>query len=200
MPSSGPTALYGVTTELPPPPRRASRKAGPTTAMVCGPFGFKEGLIKLGVWTSPQLIGTDTTDPLNRFAGDDLGFFRQGSLNVGLTREYAEFLAGTPGILARKDLIRKQFFVELMAAQFNADLLKLLRGLNVQAGHAVTTPSAKTLDLAFVGSDEPSQPRDGYLIETTLTNGKPLFIATNKEKIKVDKMEYIGLKPVKNRC
>lgn len=143
------------------------------------PFLIKEGTMYIGTVTSPETIGTDAVDPLTKFTGDPLGYIRQGSINIDISREYAEALASTPGIILRKDLIRKQFRFIGELFQVNADLLALVRGLRVQASYAVTTPSAKTIDLAHIGPDEPTSASTRYAvwIQTALTNGKEFYVA-----------------------
>lgn len=142
------------------------------------PFLLKEGTVEIGTVTNPELIGTNNTDPLSFFSGDVLGYFRQGSTNIGINRTYAEALAGTPAIRVRKDLVQKDFSIQLNIFQYNADLMNLVMGLDVQAGYPITTPSVKTVDLAHIGHDEPVQAAQKYgiLLRTELTNGKPFFV------------------------
>lgn len=140
-------------------------------------FLIKEGTIQVGTWTTPHLIGTNNTDPLQYFSGNVLGYFKQGTLKPMLNRNFAEFLANTPGILVRKDLIRKQFHFDLELAQFNADTLALAMGTYQIAGYSITTPTIKTVDLNFFGSDQPVQNPLGYLITTATVDGKAFYMA-----------------------
>ena len=128
------------------------------------PFLIKEGNLFIGNFSS-----IDFNDPVSGFSGENLGYFKQGSIKIGLTRKYAEFLSGTPAIRVRKDLIQKDFSLEVEFAQYNKDLIKLLFGADlVQSGG---------LENLYFGSDEPVQGFYGYLLETELTDGTPFKIA-----------------------
>ena len=131
-------------------------------------FLLKEGIIEIGVFASPATL-TPATFLAGWTSTGDLGYFQQGTMNVELNRTYAEFLAGTPGKLIRKDLIRKQFQITMQAAQYNADLLALAQGLDVDSGGG--------LDMGWIGSDEPTQVVNGYRITTALVDGRALYIA-----------------------
>jgi hypothetical protein len=142
------------------------------------PFALKEGLIEIGTWATISQIGVDASDPLGHFSSlGYLGYAKQGSLDLQLTRQYVEAISGTPGKLLRKDLIRKQFTWMSQQFQVNVDLWKVVEGLRVQAAYAVTSPSAKTIDIGWIGSDEPTQLEYGFKITTALTDGTPFYIA-----------------------
>lgn len=146
------------------------------------PFGenkqkvmLEEGSVFLGLFNNPHLIGTiGNGDPFSSFSGDNVGFFRQGTLAVTLPRSYAEFLARTPTLKVRKDLIRKDFLLNLEAAQMNADLMALAFGMRTQPNFS---DGGFVGDLGWLGSNEPVQPENGYLIVTRLTDGTPFYIA-----------------------
>jgi hypothetical protein len=132
-------------------------------------FLLKEGTVQIGTWSDPHSI-TTAADPSSSFtASGDLGYFQQGTVNGSIARQYAEFMSGTPGVKVRKDLIRKDFMVSMQNAQVNTDLLALAQGLEVETGG--------TYDLAWIGPDEPTQNRNGYLWSTELVDGTPLYIA-----------------------
>jgi hypothetical protein len=141
-----------------------------------GPFWLKEGTLEVGTVTNPQNIGQNNTDPRTFFTGTPLGYIRQGTINISLTREFAEFIANTPGILIRKDLIRKQFALEFEVGQFDGDVMERLNATTSQKGYSVTTPSAQTWDLHHIGSDEPTLVEAAYMLEATLTNGWPIIV------------------------
>ena len=138
------------------------------------PFLLKEGKIEIGTWTNPDQIGNGTIgDPTGQFSGNDLGWFQQGSTNIALNRTYAEARGGTPSIILRKDLTQKDFMINLALFQYDIDTLELAKGLYVQKAYSA---SGFTGDLAWIGSDEPTQPYYGYLITSALTDGTPFYI------------------------
>jgi hypothetical protein len=139
-------------------------------------FLLKEGTLKVGTWTNPEDIGTNATSPLSFFSGVEIGYFQQGSINIDIPREYAEFLSNTPGTLIRKDLVRKQFAIEFSLGQFDGEAINLLKNTTSQLGYSVTTPSAQTWDIMHMGSDEPVQAAQGFLLETALTNGDTFLV------------------------
>lgn len=127
---------------------------------------IKEGRLSIGTW-SPG--GITNNAPIAAFTGGaDLGDFQQGTFSPELAREYAEFLVGTPAILTRKDLTRKQWMWTATFAQFNTDLLALVQGLQVTTG---------IYDIAYIGSDEEVQDFNGYLQTTALVDGKLFYEA-----------------------
>jgi hypothetical protein len=140
-------------------------------------FLLKEGVLESGVWTTPQLIGTDAIRPDAKFTGTPLAYFRQGSLTIPVQRTYAEFMSGTPGVKIRKDLITKAFSLTVEIGQFDPDLFPILKGTNSQIGYAVSTPSTQTWDLHHLGSDEPVQVAYGWLLRTFLTDGREFQVA-----------------------
>jgi hypothetical protein len=146
------------------------------TALNSETFLLKEGTLSVGTWTNPEDIGTNATSPLSFFSGNPIGYVKQGTINIDIPREYAEFLNNTPGILIRKDLIRKQFAIEGENGQFDGEVTSLLKNTNSQLSYAVTIPSAQTWDLMHMGSDEPVQSAQGFLLETELTNGDIMLI------------------------
>jgi len=152
-------------------------------------FQLKEGILEKGTITAPENIGeVGNGDPNDSFTGgEDIGFFKQGTLNFGLTRTFAEALAGTPAIKVRKDLITKFMMISVEGFQLNAELMALDRGLLVSAGF---DDSGFTGDLGFLGSDEPTQPFDAYRITTSQTDGTPLFIIFFEAKVTT---EDVGL-------
>jgi hypothetical protein len=127
---------------------------------------LKEGRLRGGVWDPGSL---DEDDPMASFTlSVDLGDFQQGSLDPQLNREFAEFLVGTPAILSRKDLIRKTWMWSAQFAQYNADLLTLVQGLEKVSGD---------WDVMYIGSDEIQQDYNGYAIPTALVAGRTLVLA-----------------------
>ena len=147
------------------------------------PFSLKEGEMKVGAWTDPDLIGgptPDAVDPTTKFSGDKIGYIKQGTINVGLTREYVEALAGTPAKIVRKDLTRKQYFLEFELFQINGDLMALALGMDTDVGY---TGGAKTFTIGHVGPDEPTQSENGYYIETQLTSGNNFYFAVYAGKV-----------------
>lgn len=137
------------------------------------PFLLKEGFLSIGLWPNPTLL-TPNNNPVATFQDDgDVGYFKQGTSKLMLERQYAEFLAGTPGKVVRKDLVLKRFTISAMFAQFDQDRLALAQGLDVELGQ---------VDIAWIGSDEPGgtvSPTgfNGYLLTTQLTDGQPFFPA-----------------------
>lgn len=137
-------------------------------------FLLKEGIIEIGVWTNPDLI-VPGVDPTSSFAtAGDLGYFQQGTVNPEVNRTFAEFLAGTPAKKIRKDLIQKEFMLTLTMAQYNTDMLALAQGLDVDTG---------TYPIAWIGTDEPTQKFNGYLLSTELVDGTPFYIAMWSGKV-----------------
>lgn len=133
---------------------------------------IKEGLLLIGAYANPETIGTDGEAPENKFTGAVIGHIKQGTINIGLNRTYAEFMSSTPGIKVRKDLILKAFTMVFEAGQFDVDTVELLKGFDTQKNYPITVPSAKNINLHHIGSDEPIQATQGLLLQTTLTNGK----------------------------
>lgn len=131
-----------------------------------GQYLIKEGRITVGAWAPGSVTNTDPVG--SGFTSDgDLGDFQQGSLSPQLTREYAEFLVGTPGKLSRKDLVRKQWMWSATFAQYNVDLMALVQGLDIELGD---------YDIAYVGSDEVVQEILGYTITTARVDGTPFIM------------------------
>lgn len=127
---------------------------------------IREGRLSIGTW-SPG--GITNNDPTAAFTGGaDIGDFQQGTFAPELTRAYAEFLVGTPAILSRKDLTRKQWMWSATFAQYNTDLLALVQGLDVTTG---------IYDIAYIGSDEVTQDYNGYLQTTALVDGRLFYEA-----------------------
>ncbi len=149
-------------------------------------FLLKEGTIKVGAWTNPQDIGTNNTDPRSFFSGDDIGYFQQGSVSVGINDTYAEFKAGTPAVMIRKDLVERQFTITLALGQFNADAVELFKNTLSQKDYSVTTPTAQTWQLHFMGSDTRVVPEVGVLMETEMTNGNVFIIGMWKARFLAD--------------
>lgn len=136
-------------------------------------YGLKEGRIFIGDWDAGSI---DPDDPLAAFTNEeDLGDFQQGSLSPEITRAYAEFLVGTPAIMSRKDLIRKQWMISATFAQYNADLMQLVQGLDLD--------DSGTWDVAYIGSDEVIQPTNGYSIITALVAGQAFVPAMFNGKV-----------------
>ncbi len=138
---------------------------------------IKEGVFKVGVFTNPQLIGTNATSPASFFTGDIIGFIKQGTISVNINRTFAEFKSSTPAIMIRKDLIEKTFTTTFESGQFDGDSIELLKGTNSQKDFNVTIPGAETWDIHHMGSDEPVQPAQGFLLDTLLTNGDRFLVA-----------------------
>lgn len=134
---------------------------------------IKEGRITIGDWAPGSIT---TTDPVGSgFTSDgDMGDFQQGTLSPQLTREYADFLVGTPGKLTRKDLIRKQWMWSATFAQYNTDLMALVQGLDVELGD---------YDIGWVGSDEVLQGFNGYTITTERVDATPFILAQFYAKV-----------------
>lgn len=156
------------------------------------PFLLKEGIFEPGSIVTPNLIGTNNTDPDQYFTSQGAIYFRQGSMNLNITREYAEFLAGTPAIIIRKDLIRKQLFLELMLGQHEGETYERFKTLNTQLGYSITTPVSKTVDLMHIGSDEPVLPNLAYRITSARTDGSLFRIYLYNAK---DTAEDISIAP-----
>lgn len=134
-------------------------------------FLIKEGIIEVGVFATPELVISGASDPLVQAgwtATGDLGYFKQGSLNIGLNDTFAEFLAGTPGKKIRKDLIMRAYSITVQSAQFNKDLFALLMNMDTLSG---------TYPVGFIGNDAPVKPRVGILITTERVDGTPLYFA-----------------------
>jgi len=127
------------------------------------PFLLKEGNIFVGTFASYPVSAT--ADPASVFSGDNIGYFKQGTVNITVPRNYAEFRSGTPSKLIRKDLIQKDLSVEAELGQWNSDLLKLLIGTNL-----VTNPG--NFDNHFLGSDEPNgaSTKYGFRVVTERTD------------------------------
>lgn len=129
---------------------------------------IKEGGIEIGQTATPE--ATTDSDPLSSsgwVSAGDVGYFQQGTLNPEMNRSYAEFLAGTPAVKVRKDLIRKDWNFSCQMGQYNADTIELCMGLDVSVG---------TYTLGFIGSDEVPQPQYAYLITTFRVDGAPIYM------------------------
>jgi len=150
------------------------------------PFLLAEGQLSIGTFLNPELVGTNGIDPESLFTGDNLGWFKQGTCNITIPREFAEFPAGTPSILVRKDLTKKMFGIEVELGQFSADILELAKGTKTKRNHAVTSPSSKVVDLMWMGSDEPIQPYYTWRLRTKLTSGRPLDLYIWHGKVTTD--------------
>jgi hypothetical protein len=144
-------------------------------------FAIKEGTIKIGTWTTPNLIGDGSVgDPGSLFTGVYLGNFQQGTINIALNREFAEALSNTPAIILRKDLTRKMFYLECSIYEQNVDIWELCYGLFVQKDYSAAGWYG---DIGKIGSDEPVQPYYGYLIESQLVNGNAFNVGIFKGKV-----------------
>ena len=151
------------------------------------PFGnskdqqlLKEFTIKVGTIAAPETIGTDNTDPRTKFTGDLIGYIETQTQNYQFPREYTELLNGTPQQLIRKDMIRKQFFIEANLTQWNIDLLELVFGFTTQPAYAITIPDVQTHDLAHIGPEEGGACAGGvffaYMAESEFVNCDPTYI------------------------
>lgn len=131
-------------------------------------FILKEGSIQYGTWTDPHTL-TPATDPLTSFtATDNLGYLRQGSINIMLNDEFVEYLSGTPQKIIRKDLIRRNFQIECVANQFNSAAYDILYNCDVDTG---------AYDLAWIGNDTPVPTRRGWLFTGQKVNGNAIYVA-----------------------
>lgn len=131
-------------------------------------FMLKEGTIQYGVWTDPDQI-VPGTDPTASFSATDTpGYIRMGSINVHVDDERIEYLANTPHEIIRKDPIRRNYFWEFTANQFNATTLALLKNMEVQTG-------ANTL--VWIGPDQPVATRLGWLITGQRIDGVAMYFA-----------------------
>ena len=153
-----------------------------------GPFAIKEGTVSVGAIVAPETIGVDGNDPLTKFTGDIISHIEQGSMNIGMSREYAEAWGNTPGQLLRKDLIKKTLMFEGNMYQVNSDLMALLWGMTVQAGYV---GGAKTWDLGHYGPDEPTQGTNAFLITTKLTNGLNFYVALYTGKVTTEDISLV---------
>lgn len=137
---------------------------------------IQEGIVKAGIFTNPELIGLNANTPESFFTGVDIGHVKQGTINVGLTRSYAEFMSSTPGILVRKDLILKAFSMTFESGQFDVETMKNFKGLLAQEGIVFTSPATETHNVSHIGSGEPIIAEAGFLLDTKLVNGKKFLI------------------------
>lgn len=142
-----------------------------------GPFWLKEGFLYVGDWDTPELIGTDSTRPEEHFTGDQIGYIKQGTTTINMARTYAEFKAGTPAEMVRKDLVEKTFGIQFELGQFGKELFQLLKGTDSQLDYAVTIPSTETWHIHHIGPDEEVQTPRGYLLKAKLTNDQLIQVA-----------------------
>lgn len=136
--------------------------------------------IQLGVWTDPHLIGQDGSDPLDHFVGDFLGYARMGSIQVRVTREFAEFLVGVMQRLIRKDAIRKTFRIQLDLAQFGIHQLSVVQQGLRQLDYPVTgSEGDKIININHIGPQEEtcSIATFGLLLKFRTVGCKNLFVA-----------------------
>jgi len=138
---------------------------------------LKGGITSLGSWASPETIGTDAAFPSSKFTGSVLGSIKRGTQVINLPAEYVRAEVTTPAKLFRTDPIRLGFTIEGDVYEFDSTTLGTLFNLNTQASYAVTTPSAKTIDLHHIGSDAPVLTEQGLLIQSTLVDGRDAEIA-----------------------
>ena len=133
-------------------------------------FLLKEGTLQVGTFAA-----YDANDPASQFSGDTIAYIKQGTININIPREYAEFLNNTPGGIVRKDLIRKQMTLDFESGQWNSDLFQLLIGTsNSTSGNNSTD---------WFGPDETTQSTHGFLLTTELTNGNTVYIGILSGKI-----------------
>lgn len=150
-------------------------------------FLIKEFKISIGTFTNPNTIGVDTTLPDAKFIlSGDLGFIEQGSVEFAIAREFAEFISGTPGVKAAKDLTLKAPSITANLAQFNIDVIELAMGLRTQKNYEITTPVARTIQLAHLGSDQPVQPLNGYLLDGQLKDSRRFSIGIYQGQINTE--------------
>ncbi len=137
-----------------------------------------EGSIQSGTWIDPENIGFNTDDPLDSFInGEVMGYFKQGTTNIALQREYAQALSGTPGQRIRQDLTRKMFDLEAAFFQIDTDNLEKNMGMFVIRDHVTTSSGAKLWDMMFIGDDEPVQANYGLLLTTAYPDKTPIYFA-----------------------
>ena len=91
-----------------------------------------------------------------------------------MPRSFAEARGFTPSIKLRKDMIQKDLMIEVELFQWNKDVLNLALGTFTQGGY---TAAGFTGDLMWLGSDQPQQGFNAYLISSELTDGTPFKIA-----------------------
>lgn len=135
---------------------------------------LKEGIVRLGTWTSPELITAATLAVTSPFVTggwaqtDLLGLFEMGTLKASVEDEFATFKVGTPHKKVRIDLIERQFNFKTMAAQFDPEHFEKAMGMYRATGG--------DWDVAFVGADKPVPTYWGVRIDTQLVDGTPLYV------------------------
>lgn len=130
------------------------------------PFMLKEGTLYVGTYASYPI--TASADPASVYTGDNIGYFRMGTINVNIPRSFSEFRSNTPSKRVRKDLIQKDLNLECELGQWNSDLLQLIFGTTL-------VTNAGNFDNHFIGSDEttgsPGTTAYGYRLVTSRTDG-----------------------------
>ncbi len=140
-------------------------------------FWLQSGNVFLGIWTNPDTVGTDATFPSTKFSGDIIGNIVQGTQIANLATEFVEALGGTPQKLLRKDVIRNQFTIEGGIYEKNGDIMQTIHNMRTQPTFDVTIPTAKTLQLSHIGTDQPIRTIQGILIQAKDVNGRDIEIA-----------------------
>lgn len=140
---------------------------------------IKEPFLQVGTWTNPDTIGNGVVgNPTTLFTGDYLGYARQGTTNIGMTRAYAEARSGTPSIKINKSLIQKDLMITLEEFQYNGDIFEHSFGMYTQKAY---TAAGWTGDLGWYGSDEPGgctgTQFNGYMALTETVDCEPIGIA-----------------------
>lgn len=131
-------------------------------------FILKEATIQYGTWANPHAIVPGTNPSSSFTATGNFGYIRMGTVKVGLNDTFAEYKAGTPHKMIRKDLLERIYTLEFTANQFNPTNYQIFYNLDVDSG---------TYNLGWIGSDAPVKTRYGFLLTGTKVDGTSVYIA-----------------------
>lgn len=130
-------------------------------------FILKEPKIQYGTWVTPSLI-TPAVDPATYFIPtNDIGYVRLGTIVQGLNDEFVEYLSGTPHLIVRKDLLRRNFTLKFTANQQNPTILQMLYNFDTETG---------VYTLAHIGHDAPVKARHGWKLTGQKVDGSYYYI------------------------
>jgi hypothetical protein len=135
---------------------------------------IEEGIVRLGTWSSPELITAATLATTSPFVTggwsetDLLGYFEMGTLKASIEDENATFKSGTPHKKVRIDLIERQFNFKTMAAQFDPEHFEKAMGMFRETGG--------DWDMAWVGANKPVPTYWGVRIDSRLVDGTPMYV------------------------
>ena len=141
-------------------------------------FLLKEGNLKIGSFAAGISTITPATDIEDLFTGEFFGYIRMGTIEEQLADQFAEYMANTPHIRVRQDLIQRDFGLNFTANQVDADTLELIMN--------ATTATSGGVTQVHIGSDAPVKARNGYLLISELVDGTAFKMAIYNGEVVTD--------------